>query len=75
MPIINALYNEQSKDGKLDPMMKIIASTFIVDILNYQLSEQQMAQELVKKGIQLRTEQIRDFIATQSVPITPEAVQ
>jgi hypothetical protein len=34
-----------------------------------------MAQELAKKGIQLRTEQIRDFIATYGVPKDPEAVQ
>ncbi len=75
MPIIDTPYHEESKDGELDPLMKIIASTFIVDVLNRQISEKQMAQELAKKGIQLRTEQIRDFIATYGVPKDPEAVQ
>ena len=75
MPIIDTPYHEESKDGEFDPLMKITASTFIVDVLNRQISEQQMAQELAKKGIQLRTEQIGDFIATYGVPKDPEAVQ
>ncbi len=55
--------------------MKIIASKFIVDVVNRQISEQQIAQELAKKGIQLRTGHIRDFIATIGVPKDPKAVQ
>jgi hypothetical protein len=40
MPIIDTPYSEESKDGEFDPLMKIIASTFIVDVLNRQISEQ-----------------------------------
>jgi hypothetical protein len=46
MPIMDTPNHEESKDGELDPLMKIIASTFIVDVLNRQISEKQMAQEL-----------------------------
>ena len=52
--------------------MKIIASIFIVNVFNRQISEQQIAQELAKIGIKVRTEKTRDFIATYGVTKDPE---
>ena len=56
MPIIDTPYHEESKDGEIAPLMKFIASTIIVDVLNRQISEEQMAQELKEKGLDLGTE-------------------
>jgi hypothetical protein len=55
MPIIDTPNHEESKDGEIAPLMKFIASTIIVDVLNRQISEEQMAQELKEKGMDLGT--------------------
>ena len=59
----------------MDPLLKIIASTFIVDVLNRQIPPEQMAQELAKRSILLKTYQISDFLLKKGVPKDPEAVQ
>ena len=59
----------------MDPLLKIIASTFIVDVLNRDISPDQMAQELKKRSILLKTDQISDFLVNKGVPKDPEAVQ
>ena len=59
----------------MDPLLKIIASTFIVDVLNRDISPDQMSQELKKRSILLKTDQISDFLVNKGVPKDPKAVQ
>jgi hypothetical protein len=47
----------------------------ILDVLNRKVTEDQMARELLKRGIPLKSEQIRNFLLTQGVPKDLEAVQ
>ena len=56
--------NEETKDGEFDPLLKILAQTLIANVLNMQISAEQMSQELTKRGMPLQTEQIRDFLST-----------
>ena len=59
----------------MDPLLKIIASTFIFDVLNRDISPDQMSQELTKRSILIKTDQISDFLVNKGVPKDPEAVQ
>jgi len=59
----------------MDPLLKILVSTLIVDALNEQCTEEEMAQKLKRKGLALSTEQIRNFISTHGAPQNIEAVQ
>jgi hypothetical protein len=47
----------------------------IVDVLNRWISEEQMALELMKRGIPLKAEQIRDFLSTHGAPKDLKVVQ
>ena len=59
---------EETKGQDIDPLLKILVSTMIVDVMNRQISHEEMAQKFSRKGLALRTEQIRDFITANGAP-------